>query len=294
MATFKRVFFFIIVNVLVMATISIILSVLGVGRYVDAYGLNIPKLVAFCLVWGMSGAFISLLISRWMVKRMMGIQLIDPNAASGAEREVYEMVRRLSTAAGIPMPEVGIYDSPELNAFATGPTKKRSLIAVSTGLLEAMNRSEVEGVIGHEVSHIANGDMVTMTLIQGVVNAFAMFLSRVISFAVSRFVNEDLEFIVRFVLTLVLDILFTILGSIVVCYFSRIREYKADRDSAKIAGRDKMIAALRRLQANMDAPVDNRGDAIASFKISGKKKFLLFATHPPLEDRIAALENANL
>lgn len=294
MATFKRIFYFIIVNVLVMATISIILSVLGVGRYVDQYGLNIPKLVAFCLVWGMSGAFISLLISRWMVKRMMGVELIDPQNASGREREVYDMVKRFTTAAGIPMPEVGIYDSPELNAFATGPTKKRSLVAVSSGLLDAMNRSEVEGVIGHEVTHIANGDMVTMTLIQGVVNAFAMFLSRVISYAVSKMVNEDFEYLVRFILTLVLDILFTILGSIVVCYFSRIREFKADLGSAKLGGRDKMIAALRKLQETMDAPVDKRGDAIASFKISGKKKFMLFATHPALEDRIAALEKASL
>jgi heat shock protein HtpX len=192
------------------------------------------------------------------------------------------------------MPEVGVYESPEINAFATGPTKSNALVAVSTGLLERMSRNEIEGVLAHEVSHIANGDMVTMTLIQGLVNSFALFLSRIISFAVGQMVKEELEVIVRFVTTIVLDIVFTILGSIVVAYFSRQREFKADLGGAKLAGRSNMIAALENLQRSFE-PVDDRGTAYASLKISGGKSWLsLFSTHPPLEDRIAALKSAKV
>ena len=294
MALFKRIGFFLLTNILVIATISIILNVLGVGRYVTAAGLDVTSLLVFCLVWGLVGAFISLLLSKQMAKWSMGVQIINPSAVGGAEGELVEMVRRLSNTARIPMPEVGIYESPEINAFATGPTKKRSLVAVSTGLLNNMDRNEVEGVIGHEISHISNGDMVTMVLIQGVVNAFAMFLSRIISYFVSTMVKEEMEYLVRIVLTIVLDIVFSILGSIVVAYFSRRREFAADLGSAKIAGKARMIAALKALQRTINAPADNRGEALASLKISTHKKgFLhLFSTHPSLEDRIEALEKA--
>lgn len=295
MSMFKRVFFFMLVNVLVIATISIILSLLGVGRYVQGGQLNIGALAVFCLVWGMVGSFISLLISRWMAKRAFGVQLIDPGTMTSGHRELIEMVKRMTVAARIPMPEVGIYQSPEPNAFATGPSKNKSLIAVSTGLLSAMDRAEVEGVIGHEVSHIANGDMVTMTLIQGIVNSFAMFLSRVLSFFFSSFVDDRFEHIVRFVLTLLFDILFTILGSIAVAYYSRAREFRADYGSARIAGKSNMIAALRKLQALHDVEEDPRGASMASFKISGRRKAIsLFSTHPALEDRIRALETMSI
>ena len=294
MALFKRIGFFLLTNILVIATISIILNVLGVGAYVTAAGLDVTSLLVFCLVWGLVGAFISLLLSKQMAKWTMGVQVVNPSTVSGVEGELVEMVRRLSNTARIPMPEVGIYESPEINAFATGPTKKRSLVAVSTGLLNNMDRNEVEGVIGHEISHISNGDMVTMVLIQGVVNAFAMFLSRIISYFVSTMVKEEMEYLVRIVLTIVLDIVFSSLGSIVVAYFSRRREFAADLGSAKIAGKARMIAALQALQRTINAPADNRGEAMASLKISTHKKgFLhLFSTHPSLEDRIAALEKA--
>jgi heat shock protein HtpX len=193
------------------------------------------------------------------------------------------------------MPEVGIYESPELNAFATGPTRNNSLVAVSTGLLNGMSDSEVEGVLGHEVAHVANGDMVTMTLIQGVVNAFAMFFARIIAFAVSNFVREELGWIVRFVVTIVLDILFTILGSMVVAAFSRYREFRADAGGAKLAGREKMIAALEALRRHVDLNNPNEAPAMNSMKISSKSGGLLalFSTHPPLEKRIQALRSGS-
>jgi heat shock protein HtpX len=202
------------------------------------------------------------------------------------------MVAGLCQKAGLPMPEVGIYESPEINAFATGPTRRRSLVAVSSGLLQSMSRDEVEGVLAHEVSHIANGDMVTMTLIAGVVNAFAMFLSRVISYFVSLSVKEDMAFLVRIVLTIALDIFFSILGSIVVAYYSRAREFRADNGGAMLAGREKMIAALESLKRNFE-PIDTRGAALDTLKVAGKGGFMaLFSTHPALELRIEALKRA--
>lgn len=284
----KRVFLFLAVNVLVVATLSIVISLLGINRYLYAYGIDYKSLAVLCLVWGMGGAFISLLLSKFIAKMAMGVKAIDPRAP-GQFSEVYNTVRKLATQSGLPMPEVGIYESPEMNAFATGPTKKSSLVAVSTGLLERMNRDEVEGVLAHEISHIANGDMVTMTLLAGVVNAFAMFLSRIISYFVSKFVDDRAEFAVRFILTFALDIIFSILGSIVVAAFSRAREFKADAGSARLSGREKMIAALESLQRQYK-PLDNRGPSLATFKIAGKKRLSLFATHPSLEERIAALK----
>jgi heat shock protein HtpX len=292
MAWIKRIGFFFITNIAVMATIAIILNVFGITGYLTQTGIDYRALLIFCVVWGMGGSLISLFLSKSMAKWAMGVKTIDPMTTSGVEGELVQMVRRLASSARIPMPEVGIYNSPEINAFATGASKSSSLVAVSSGLLERMDRNEIDGVIGHEISHIANGDMVTMVLIQGVVNSFAMFLSRIISYVVSTMVRDEIEYLVRFILTLLLDIVFSILGSLIVSYFSRIREFKADAGSARIAGRDKMIAALRALQRNIEAPVDKRGPSMASLKISGKRKGFLafFSTHPSLDDRIKALE----
>lgn len=286
----KRILLFLATNILVMVTISLVVNLLGLNRYLTPYGLNWVTLALFCGVWGMAGAFISLAISRFIAKKAMGVQVIDPNSG----HPLVLMVAGLCQKAGIPMPEVGIYDSPEMNAFATGPSKSRSLVAVSSGLLNRMDRNELEGVLAHEITHIANGDMITMTLIAGVVNSFAMFLSRVISYFVSLTVKEDMAYLVRFALTIVLDILFSILGSIVVASFSRRREFKADRGGAMIAGREKMIAALENLRRNFE-PVDARAASLDTLKISGKGGFLaLFSTHPALERRIEVLRNAHL
>lgn len=287
---FKRIGLFLVTNILIMTTISIVTSLLGVNHYLTAQGINLPALLAFCLIYGMGASFISLALSKTIAKWTMGVKIIDMN---GPYQDLYLTVKRICTAAKIPMPEVGIYESNEINAFATGPTKKRSLVAVSTGLLNRMSREEVEGVLAHEITHISNGDMVTMTLIVGLVNAFSMFLSRIIAFAVSRLADEKMEYIVRIVVTIVLDIVFSILGSIVVSYFSRIREFKADKGSAKLVGREKMIAALESLKRGMNIPEDERGPALASMKISSKKKISLFASHPSLDDRIEALRKGN-
>lgn len=295
---FKRIGLFFLINILIMVTISIITNLLGVKGYISASGLNMTSLLTLCLIWGMTGSFISLALSKVMAKWMMGVEIID---ARGPYGHLYTSIQRLSQAARIPMPEVGIYNSPEVNAFATGPSQSSALVAVSTGLLERMNANEVDGVLAHEVSHIANGDMVTMTLIQGVVNAFTMFLARIISYGVTMAIsrNDDdgpsvLNSGIYFIITLVLDIIFSILGSIVVAYFSRQREFRADAGGAKLAGRASMIAALENLQRTFDAVEDNRAPSMASLKISSHKGgwFALFSTHPPLEDRIAALKSA--
>lgn len=290
---FKRIFLFLIVNVLVITTISIVTTIFGIGGFISQRGINYSNLIVYCLVWGMGGAFISLLLSRVIAKMAMGVNLLDTQNPTN-HSDLVEIVIRLSQRACIPMPQVGIYESPEINAFATGPSKKRSLVAVSTGMLQKMNSQELEGVLGHEISHIANGDMVTMTLIQGVVNAFTMFLSRAIAFAVGQLVKEEISSIVRIVLTIILDIALSILGTFVVAYFSRNREYKADYDSAKIAGKNNMVAALEGLKNKYES-LDNRGQSLATLKISNKSGFLkLLSTHPPLEDRIEALKRSNL
>lgn len=303
----KRFFLFAAVNILVVVTISITLSLLGVRPYLNQYGLDYEQLAIFCLVWGMGGSFISLGLSRIMAKMMMGVQVVDPNTRDPELQELVQMVHHLSRSAGLPkMPEVGIYDSPELNAFATGPSKSRALVAVSTGLVSRMNRDELEGVVAHEVSHIANGDMVTMTLIQGVINAFVMFLSRILAFAVSQALrNRDSDErssspgILNYILVFVFEIFFSILGSIVVAWFSRHREYRADAGGARLAGRDKMIAALAALKRAFESPIgDNAQPAPAAFQAfqisasKGKGFRELFSSHPPLDQRIAALETA--
>jgi heat shock protein HtpX len=281
----KRIFLFIITNLLVVATITIILSILGVDRYTGVGGLAI-----FCFVWGMAGAFISLAMSRFMAKQAMGVRLVDGHTGHEELDWLYGTVARLTQQANLPMPEVGFYESAEVNAFATGPSKSRSLVAVSSGLLRGMRRDEVEGVLAHEVAHIANGDMVTMTLLQGIINAFVMFLARLIV-SVLRGSRDDRGYSMSDVfLVMALQMVLGILGSFVTAWFSRQREFRADAGGAYLAGRPQMIAALRRLAANREL-VDTQHAALATFKISGARGWMaLLSTHPPLEDRIAALE----
>lgn len=292
----RRILLFIATNFLVMLTISLVINLLGIRPYLEVNGINYQSLMAFCAIWGMGGAFISLLMSKFMAKTFMGVQLITPDTRDPNAIELLRMVHGLAQAANLPsMPEVGIYQSPEVNAFATGPSRSNSLVAVSTGLLNRMNRAELEGVLGHEIAHIANGDMVTMTLIQGVINAFVMFFARAAAWAVTNLMRGDDErspsYFVQHMLVMVFDILFGILGSIVVLYFSRAREYRADRGGAAIAGRDKMIRALEALRGSH--PGQESG-GFATLKISGKPGGLmnLFMTHPSLEDRIQRLRAA--
>jgi heat shock protein HtpX len=289
----KRIFLFILTNIAIVLTLSIVAAFLGVGSGIGPEGLNIQALAVFCLFWGMGGAFISLQMSRWIAKRATGVHLVDGRTGNNQADWLYETIARLTRQANLPMPEVGIYESPEVNAFATGPSKSRSLVAVSSGLLRSMRQDEVEGVLAHEVAHIANGDMVTMTLLQGVMNAFVMFAARVIGYALTRSGDSRNNngggsyYLIVFVLQIVLGIL----AGLVVNWFSRYREFRADHGGATLAGRERMIGALRRLQANHEL-VDTSQAALATMKINGGSSWAkLFSTHPPLEDRIAALEN---
>lgn len=300
MAWLKRIGLFLTVNILVVLTISLILNLLGVKPYITAYGLDYQALMIFCLVWGMGGAFISLAISRMMAKWMMGVKVISPQTSDPVQRELLQTVHELARSARLPkMPEVGIYDSPEVNAFATGPSKSRSLVAVSTGLLHRMRKEEIKGVLGHEVAHIANGDMVTMTLIQGIVNAFVMFLARVIAFAITHAGRRDDQEssaspLAYYAVQFVLEMVFMILGSIVVAWFSRLREFRADKGGAKLAGAQNMIQALEALKGNFDSVDPSAQPAIQSLKISSRPGGImrLFSTHPPLEERIERLRRA--
>lgn len=287
----KRFGMIIIVNVLIMITINIVLNVLGVQPYLTQYGINYGSLAAFCLVWGFGGAFISLFLSKIMAKMMMGVKIIPADAREPEAQWLIQTVYRLARNANLSkMPEVGVFDSPEMNAFATGPSRSNSLVAVSTGLMNKMNKDEVEGVLAHEIAHVANGDMVTMTLVQGIVNAFGMFLARVVGHILSTQVEEKSAHTVRWVATLILDILFSILGMFVVSAYSRHREFRADAGAAALGGKDKMIRALQRLQ-NETAPVPEEAP-MATFQIADRRsKFLsLLSTHPPLEARIARLQ----
>lgn len=287
----KRILLFILTNLAIMLALSIVLGVLGIGGFITPGGVDYGALMVFCLVWGMGIALISLLMSRWIAKRMTGVQLVDGRSGQADLDWLYHTVQRLTQQAQLPMPEVGIYNSPEVNAFATGPTKKRSLVAVSAGLLRTMRRDEIEGVLAHEVAHIKNGDMVTMTLIQGVVNAFVLFASRAIAGVVRSMVDERNAMLVGFLVTIVLDVVFGIFGSMVVAWFSRAREFRADAGAAALSGRNNMIAALRRLMQTHEL-VDDQNQALATMKIAGgdRRWMMLLSTHPPLEDRIRALE----
>ena len=301
----KRIGLFLVINFVIVLTISLIMQVFHLGPYISRYGLDIRSLAVFCLLWGMGGAFISLLLSRKMAKWMFSIKIIDPTQNSNPSTiKLCEAVVTLSQRIGLPeIPQVGIFHSPEPNAFATGPSKRSSLIAVSSGLLENLNDEEIEAVLGHELAHIANGDMVTMTLLQGVVNAFVMFLARILAFVVSGFGKDrnsrssssPMSF---YLLTFLFEIIFMIGGSMLIAAFSRYREFRADRGSARINGARPMISALMKLQAIQTKhrmPQDRRMQNVEALMISRsrtpRRRFIpTFSTHPPLEKRIAELE----
>ena len=294
----KRLFLFVLTNILVIITITIMTSIFGIGNYLTPYGIDYKAMMQFCLLWGMGGAFISLWLSRFVAKAFMGIKLIgsgsteDPRLAN-IRRQVYALAQKGGLRR---MPEVGYYRSREVNAFATGPTKNRSLVAVSTGLIENLDDESIEGVLGHEVAHIVNGDMVTMSLVQGVINAFVMFFARVVAFAISGWMrNEDEGFNfgwMNWIIIIALEIFFSFLGMFVVAGFSRHREFKADEGGAVLAGKDKMIKALSSLRRLIDrAQVGESHQSIATLKISNRPSLLaLMSTHPPLAKRIARLE----
>ena len=289
----KRIFLFLVTNLAIVFVLNIVLHLLGVDRIETANGgLDINSLLVFSAVFGFGGALISLAISKWSAKRMMGVEVITQPRTP---REIWlvNTVQRCAKEAGIGMPEVGIFDSPEMNAFATGASRNNALVAVSTGLLNSMSQAEAEAVIGHEVSHVANGDMVTLTLIQGVVNTFVIFLSRVIGYVVDRIIlkNERGHGIAYTLSIIISQMVLGILASMIVMWFSRQREFRADAGGAKLAGRGNMIAALERLMnRHSEAALPEK---MAAFGISGGKGISrLFMTHPPLEERIAALKNA--
>jgi heat shock protein HtpX len=289
----KRVMLFILTNLAVILILSVVLNLLGVDRVLDeqGIGLDIRNLLIFAAVFGFGGSFISLAMSKWTAKRMTGARVIT-TPRNADEAWLVNTVKHHAEQAGIGMPEVAVYDAPDPNAFATGMRRNSSLVAVSTGLLRAMNREEVEAVLGHEISHVANGDMVTLTLIQGVVNTFVIFFSRVVGHFVDRvvFKTERGHGPAFLITTIIAQIVFGILASTIVMWFSRQREFRADAGSASLVGRENMIAALKRLQKSVQLP--HLPDQMAAFGISGSRGGgikRLFMTHPPLEERIEAL-----
>ena len=292
----KRVMLFLGTNLAIVVLLGVVVNVLGVNRYLTESGLDLPTLLMFTAVFGMGGSFISLAMSKWIALRSTRAQVIE-TPRDGAERWLLETVRRQAQQAGIGMPDVAVYESDDVNAFATGAKRNSALVAVSTGLLQAMNQDEAEAVLAHEISHVANGDMVTLALIQGVVNTFVMFFARIIGFAVDRALSGGRERrgvgIGFYVATMVAELVLGFLASMIVMWFSRQREFRADAGSASLAGSQKMIAALRRL-AEIHQP-GKLPTEMAAFGIhgslgSGIKR--LFLSHPPLEERIAALQRA--
>lgn len=290
----KRVLLFLATNIAVIVVLSIVVHLLGADRFLTEKGINYASLLIFAAVFGFGGSFISLAISKWMAKFSTGAQVIV-QPRSEMENWLVNTVKKQASMAGIGMPEVAVFESESPNAFATGMNKNSALVAVSTGLLRTMNRQEVEAVLGHEISHVANGDMITLSLIQGVVNTFVIFLSRIVGYFVDRVVlkNEEGHGIGFFITTIVSQIVFGILASVIVMWFSRQREYRADAGGAKLAGAGSMIAALESLQRSTHEPLP---DQMKAFGISGKPSKnslkLLFMTHPPLEDRIEALKRS--
>ena len=286
----KRIFLFVITNIAVMLVLSIVLSVLGVDRFMSANGLDLGMLLAFSAVVGFTGSFISLLMSKWMAKMSTGAQVIE-SPQTEAERWLVSTVHRLADKANIGRPEVAFFEGAP-NAFATGAFRNSSLVAVSTGLLESMTREEIEAVLGHEIAHVANGDMVTLTLIQGVVNTFVVFLSRVVGYIVDKavFRTERGTGAGYFITVMVSQIVFGILASIIVMWFSRQREFRADAGSAQLLGRPgPMVAALRRLGGLEPGELPR---SMAASGINDKAGFMsIFSSHPPIEERIAALES---
>ncbi len=292
----KRIVLFLATNVAILAVLALVASFFGVGNALDARGvsLNLPSLLAFAAIFGMGGSFLSLALSKWMAKRMTGARVIG-QAATPAEAWLVETVRAQAMAAGIGMPEVAIYDSPEPNAFATGARRDAALVAVSTGLLETMDRREVEAVLAHEVSHVANGDMITLALIQGVVNTFVLFLSRVIGHVVDRVVfrTEEGHGPAFLVTSIAAQLVLGIAATVLVMWFSRQREFRADAGGARLAGREGMIAALESLRRHAGARSD-LPDQLNAFGIAGGAgRFARwFSSHPPLEERIERLRSA--
>lgn len=307
MTYLKRFGYFIITGLFVALTVSFVVSFITRFFGINLAGGGYAGLFVLCLIYGLVGSFISLQLSRWMAKKFHGVEVIDPQSMNPMHRKLLDTVYRLARNAGLStMPEVGIYESPDVNAFATGPSKSRALVAVSTGLLNTMTDNELEGVLAHELAHVANGDMVTLTLIQGVVNAFAMFFAHIITTIIMNSFRGERDdrrsgfgdFMLRNFIYNIVAVVFTILGSIVVNYFSRQREFRADAGGARFASPEKMTAALQRLQLISGRPAvasaeESQGrDDLAVMKISGKTGAMsLFMTHPPLEERIAALKN---
>lgn len=293
----KRVLIFLLTNIAVIAVISIILSIFNIQPYLSQHGLNYTSLLIYAAVIGFTGSFISLFISKWMAKFAYGVKIIE-QPKNDRETWIKNTIADLAKRMNIGMPEVGIYDSPEPNAFATGWNRNNALVAVSSGLLDTMDQDGVEGVLGHEMSHVSNGDMVTLTLIQGVVNTFVIFFARIAAYAVTQALRgEDRNgssTAIYYITAIVFQIIFGILATMIVMWFSRLREFRADSGSAKYVGKDKMIKSLESLKTFVDKPHvdDDRAPSMAAFKISGKKSIMaLFASHPPLEDRIKALKN---
>jgi heat shock protein HtpX len=292
----KRVFLFVATNIAVLLVLTVVCKLLGIDIYLASTGQDFTQLLIFAGLLGFGGAFISLAMSKWIAKRSTGARVIDPQRPGNeVEAWLVNTVKRQAEQAGIGMPEVAIYDAPEMNAFATGMNRNNALVAVSTGLMQQMQRDEVEAVLGHEVAHVANGDMVTMALLQGVLNTFVIVLSRVIGRIVDQvvFKNDRGPGIGYWVTVIVAQILLGILASIITMWFSRQREFRADTGGANLAGRNKMIAALRRLSGNQG--VSTLPEEVEAFGISGRMgegMKRLFMSHPPLPERIAALEAA--
>ena len=289
----KRIFYFLVTNLAIVLVLSITMRLLGVEPFLNANGLNLNSLLIFASIMGFGGAFISLAISKWSAKQMSGAVTID-NPKTPDEIWLIDIVKKQSQKVGIQMPEVAIFDSPVVNAFATGMSRDSSLVAVSSGLLNMMTKDEAEAVIGHEMSHIANGDMVTLTLIQGVVNTFVLFFSRVIGYTVDKVVFKTKEGTgpAFFITMIISELLLGVLASIVVMWFSRQREYRADFGGGQLAGKQKMIAALKRLKVQYESS-SALPKSIAAFGISGEQGMglkELFSTHPSLDDRIARLQ----
>jgi heat shock protein HtpX len=290
----KRIFLFFLVNILVILTIEIVLSLLGIQYYINDDGIVFSSLFAFSAVVGFSGALFSLAMSRIMAKWIIGVKVLNPDhSLSDNERFLLEEVYRLCNIAGLSkMPQVGVYRSFEINAFATGPTKNRALVAVSSGMVGRMDRNAISAILGHEIAHIVNGDMVTMTLLQGVMNTFVVFLSRVCAYIAAKLVKDEWAAVVQFISVIVFDILFSLLGAIPVMAFSRWREFRADAGGAKYAGKENMIYALECLQHTKDE-IDHSQRSLVAFKINTKKSwFKLFASHPDLGDRIERLRHS--
>jgi heat shock protein HtpX len=286
----KRIALFVLTNLAIVLVLSLVAQLTGLDVWLARQGSSLGGLLVFAAFFGFSGALISLGLSKWMAKRAMGVRVIDV-PATPAEQWLLDTVRTLAGHAGIGMPEVGIFESAQPNAFATGPRRDSALVAVSSGLLSAMNRSEIEAVLGHEMTHVANGDMVTLTLIQGVVNTFVIFLSRIVGNIVDRSLSRDSEGRgpAYLVTVLVTQLVLGVLASIIVMWFSRQREFRADAGGARLAGRDQMIAALERLQRAHDEPLPSHLNAFGIAGGEGAGWQRLFMSHPPIEQRIAAL-----